>query len=457
MGYIFRYGHKNDPKLKDHKKSFHYYHLSALQGNAKGQFNVGENFYLGETIPKDMKQAYHWLSLAAQQNFVSSFDLLGDILLNGRGRKKNYTLAAKYFTLSLENNFFSQYSLGFMNLKGLGMPINYPRALELFTLAVNHDVPNVDALYELGKMCVEGKGTVVDYKAAFNYFTKAAELGDSMAHEELGELYYDGNGVKVDMDKAIEHYKFSTHKQSAYSLGYIYLHKRNDSTTAMEYFNVGVKKGCKNCSYELGLMSVKEKKYGEAVKHFRVAAMDDDVQSVEEMEQLMYEVNDVDLLEVIIYTLHDLGKLKGLEFSGVQAALEYLADKLIGRGDRQKISEFMHAGLDRMTLILQDGHNASIILEEYSKLHEIKWWLIIKSGCDSGGAFTMFPITVLSIVGSYLPWFESLTLDPYRLAQHSQLLELSSTPFGLLVTENMKRKLDSLNLEEEPDAKECKR
>ncbi len=46
-----------------------------------------------------------------------------------------------------------------------------------------------------------------DYDAAFEYFTKAAELGDSKGHFQLGGMYMKGYGVEKDEEKAVYHWE----------------------------------------------------------------------------------------------------------------------------------------------------------------------------------------------------------------------------------------------------------
>ncbi len=46
-----------------------------------------------------------------------------------------------------------------------------------------------------------------EYDGAFEYLTKAAELGDSIAHFLLGNMYWNGRGVKKDKEKAVYHYE----------------------------------------------------------------------------------------------------------------------------------------------------------------------------------------------------------------------------------------------------------
>jgi tetratricopeptide (TPR) repeat protein len=59
------------------------------------------------------------------------------------------------------------------------------------------------ALCQLGGQCRD-KG---DYDGAFEYLTKAAELGDAEAHCRLGVMYWKGEGVETNKEKAVYHYE----------------------------------------------------------------------------------------------------------------------------------------------------------------------------------------------------------------------------------------------------------
>ncbi len=76
------------------------------------------------------------------------------------------------------------------------------------------------ALNQLGGICYD-KG---DYEGALEYFTKAAELGDSEAHYELGIIYEDGIGVEKDEEKAVYYWEKAAiggHPQARYNLAVI--------------------------------------------------------------------------------------------------------------------------------------------------------------------------------------------------------------------------------------------
>ena len=54
---------------------------------------------------------------------------------------------------------------------------------------------NVAAQVTLGYVYLKGKGLPRDYSEAFRWFQKAAEQGDAIAQVKLGGLYWRGNGI----------------------------------------------------------------------------------------------------------------------------------------------------------------------------------------------------------------------------------------------------------------------
>jgi len=71
---------------------------------------------------------------------------------------------------------------------------------ELYLLAEQGDV---DAQFNLGIMYYNGQGVLQDTNKALNWFHKAAEQGDVDAQFNLGHMYYNGQGVLQDSNQAL--------------------------------------------------------------------------------------------------------------------------------------------------------------------------------------------------------------------------------------------------------------
>ena len=69
---------------------------------------------------------------------------------------------------------------------------------------------NADAQYNLGLMYYNGQGVKMDYKKAFYWFKKSAEQGNAQAQILLGEIYQTGyGGTPQDEKKALYWFKKS--------------------------------------------------------------------------------------------------------------------------------------------------------------------------------------------------------------------------------------------------------
>ena len=66
---------------------------------------------------------------------------------------------------------------------------------------------NANTQFNLGNMYYEGKGVKQDYAEAVKWYRKAAEQGKANAQFYLGVNYYKGQGVKRDLSEAKEWFR----------------------------------------------------------------------------------------------------------------------------------------------------------------------------------------------------------------------------------------------------------
>ncbi len=84
-----------------------------------------------------------------------------------------------------------------------------------------------------------------DYGSTFEYYTKAAEVGNMLAHQKLGHMYREGEGVEKDMKKAIYHWEVAAiggHPSARAVLGVIE-RSRGRHERAMKHFIIAVNQG----------------------------------------------------------------------------------------------------------------------------------------------------------------------------------------------------------------------
>ena len=85
-----------------------------------------------------------------------------------------------------------------------------------------------------------------DYDTAFEYLTKAAELGNLMAHHQLGMMYWKGSGdVEKDEEMAVYHWEKAAiggHPTSRHNLS-VYEKKNGNVERAVKHFIIAAKLG----------------------------------------------------------------------------------------------------------------------------------------------------------------------------------------------------------------------
>jgi uncharacterized protein len=121
---------------KDYNEAVRLYRLSAKQGNANGQYNLGVMYANGQGVLQDYKEAVRLYRLSAEQGFALGQNNLGLMYDNGQGVPQDYKEAVKWYRLSAEQgNALGQNNLGSMYAMGHGVLQHYALAHMWFNLS----------------------------------------------------------------------------------------------------------------------------------------------------------------------------------------------------------------------------------------------------------------------------------------------------------------------------------
>jgi uncharacterized protein len=171
--------------------------LSAKEGHARAQYNLGVMYEKGQGVPQDYKTAVKWYRLAAEQGIASAQYNLGLMYDKGRGVPQDYKTAVKWYRLAVKQGYArAQYNLGVMYELGQGVSHDYKTAVKWYTLAAKQG--DASAQYNLGVMYERGRGVPQNDKTAVKWYTLAAKQGDADAQFKLGVIYDEGLGVPQD-------------------------------------------------------------------------------------------------------------------------------------------------------------------------------------------------------------------------------------------------------------------
>ena len=114
--------------------------------------------------------------------------------------------ATNYFYESAKQNFAP--SAGNLIIMYSSGQINDPAILEdTITIMKNMaEGGNLDALRRVGNLYYDGVGVKRDYAEALKWYEKCANLGDAWCRMRCGEMYRDGKGTDIDNSRASEYF-----------------------------------------------------------------------------------------------------------------------------------------------------------------------------------------------------------------------------------------------------------
>jgi len=85
---------------QDYKTAVKWYKLSAEQGDASAQYNLGVMYDEGEGVPQDYKTAVKWYTLAAEQGDASAQNSLGVMYVKGEGVVQDNVYAHMWWNIA---------------------------------------------------------------------------------------------------------------------------------------------------------------------------------------------------------------------------------------------------------------------------------------------------------------------------------------------------------------------
>jgi ATP-dependent helicase IRC3 len=178
----------------------------AEAGDSKAQYELGMQL-LESTNEEGLELAIKFLRKAADKGLTKAQYEVGKCFLEGKGTPINIRKAKEYFILAAKKGDpCAQYLLSDMLLSGSRIRKNIKEGFKWLKKAAEKG--NTDALNDLGVIFFDGEeGVPQDFKKAKECFEKGAELGESWSMRNLGAVFQNGEGVKKNLNKAIDWYR----------------------------------------------------------------------------------------------------------------------------------------------------------------------------------------------------------------------------------------------------------
>mgnify|MGYP004481001777 FL=1 len=230
------------------------------QGNTKAMYVLAYKYYYGWGVTKDTKIAFNMFKeLAEKYEDKSVSYYLGEIYYFGNIVERDYEKAFEYITKALEYNSKdndAKYYLGLMLYDGNGTEKDEEKAVKIFEELYNKFEYD-PALLMLAEAYYYSSEK--DFAKAYEYcniildnsdrYIKSSEEEDRIK-EILGNLYYYGQYVEKDYEKALKYYKGIVNDKKgiiAFNIGLRYYYKKTgeaeNQQNAFEYFKKSAEKG----------------------------------------------------------------------------------------------------------------------------------------------------------------------------------------------------------------------
>ena len=212
---------------KNYKKAFELFEKAANQGDADAQLNVGIMYKVGSGVEKNLKKAIEWYEKACNGGIqLGCYELKKlNTPISEEERMKSLNIdfdKLQNFTDKYSSEANKQYVLGGRYRYGLEVEKDYKKAIEWYEKAANQG--HRKAQLEIATLYTDKENTEKDYKKAIELYEKIINQeytedstfnGDyneykaqkTIAQNNLGNLYYNGHGVKQDKNKAKELYE----------------------------------------------------------------------------------------------------------------------------------------------------------------------------------------------------------------------------------------------------------
>jgi uncharacterized protein len=217
LGLMLRSGRGVD---QDKAEAVKWYKKAARQRNSTAMYNLGTAFYNGDGVAIDDIAANAWFLLAkdlgsqpavdavrrmeeqAKNLQPESFEKIGDMYQKGDDLPQSYSDAVAWYRKAAEEGGAPVVQVKLAGLLLQGGPSNYGEAHRLCGKAAQQK-------YSPGTCCIgllsqQGLGVPQDATQAAKWFDEAANMGNAPAMLRLGEMYWKGEGVKLNKISAYE-------------------------------------------------------------------------------------------------------------------------------------------------------------------------------------------------------------------------------------------------------------
>lgn len=244
LGVLFENG--GDGIEKNAELSIKYFQQAADNGVLAAINKIGELYLFGEVIPANMSKAIAYFNSASEKGYGRASYWLGRLHADGIGQlEKDTRKAIAYYQKAIEQ--------GYEDAQEWLNQLQQNLVDESMTDVEIPSDKTDDELYHDAKDALNN----TQFKKAYAYFSHLAQKGYAEAFNDLGDMYFYGQGVTPDKVRALEYYKKAAEHDSVYgyfNVGYLYWvgpQDIQDAKLALQYLKQAAQMGY---TYALGFI-----------------------------------------------------------------------------------------------------------------------------------------------------------------------------------------------------------
>ncbi len=161
---------------------------AAANGDSKALFEIGNRYMDGRGVTSDLAKAAEWYDLAAERGFAPAQYRIGNFYEKGLGLARDLAKAKTYYQLAAEQgNASAMHNLAVLFAAGIdGAAPDNEAAARWFTQAAELGVK--DSQFNLGILSAKGVGLPQNLEESYKWFALAANAGDKDAAQKRDDV-----------------------------------------------------------------------------------------------------------------------------------------------------------------------------------------------------------------------------------------------------------------------------
>ncbi|WP_246663608.1 peptidoglycan-binding protein [Phyllobacterium endophyticum] len=176
--------------------------VAASAGDSKALFEIGNRYMDGRGVTRDYSKAAEWYNLAAERDFAPAQYRIGNFYEKGLGVARDLAKAKSYYQLAAEQgNASAMHNLAVLFAGGIeGAAPDNEAAVRWFTQAAELGVK--DSQFNLGILSAKGVGMPQNLEESYKWFALAAIAGDKDAAQKRDDVAKAMSDGQVERAKA---------------------------------------------------------------------------------------------------------------------------------------------------------------------------------------------------------------------------------------------------------------